>query len=83
MLCSNCGKDIPFAGKVCPFCKADKSGDQHNHTYVMLFYFIGWFIGYYFVGFFKGILVAFLFAIIGWIIGENTKKKENKSQIIQ
>lgn len=28
MQCSNCGAEIPFAGKVCPLCKADKSKDQ-------------------------------------------------------
>ncbi len=28
MICSNCGKDGPFGGKVCPWCHADKSGDQ-------------------------------------------------------
>jgi predicted lipid-binding transport protein (Tim44 family) len=28
MTCSNCGKDVPFGGNVCPYCKADKSGDQ-------------------------------------------------------
>src|SRR5262245_49109047 len=28
MKCSNCGAEIPFSGKVCPFCHADKSKDQ-------------------------------------------------------
>ncbi len=28
MQCSNCGKDVPFAGNVCPYCHADKSKDQ-------------------------------------------------------
>ena len=26
--CSGCGKRIPFAGSVCPFCHRDKSDDQ-------------------------------------------------------
>jgi hypothetical protein len=26
--CSNCGKNIPFMGNVCPWCHADKSKDQ-------------------------------------------------------
>jgi len=28
MDCSNCGKDIPFSGKVCPYCHADKGEDK-------------------------------------------------------
>lgn len=29
MLCTNCGKEIPFGGKVCPFCGVDKSHDRN------------------------------------------------------
>lgn len=32
MLCSNCGKDVPFVGNVCPWCKKDKSMDQVRHA---------------------------------------------------
>lgn len=28
MRCSNCGKVIPFAGRVCPWCKQHKGKDQ-------------------------------------------------------
>lgn len=28
MRCSNCGKDIPIAGNVCPYCHVNKGGDQ-------------------------------------------------------
>ena len=28
MRCSNCGKNIPFKGNVCPYCHCDKSRDQ-------------------------------------------------------
>ena len=28
MKCSNCGKQIPFGGRVCPYCHAKKSGDK-------------------------------------------------------
>lgn len=49
MRCSNCGKEIPFAGQVCPFCHADKS---YNQKVLGLTYFIimggggiGWWIG--------------------------------------
>ena len=30
MRCANCGKDIAFTGKVCPWCHTDKSGDQQK-----------------------------------------------------
>ncbi len=30
MLCTNCGKDVPFVGKICPYCKTDKSYDQET-----------------------------------------------------
>jgi outer membrane lipoprotein SlyB len=36
MQCSNCGKTIPFAGKVCPFCHVEKSGDQRRYAYAVL-----------------------------------------------
>lgn len=32
MRCSNCGAGIPFAGNVCPFCNANKSGDQFDQA---------------------------------------------------
>ena len=28
MHCSNCGKEIPYTGKVCPYCNTEKSGDK-------------------------------------------------------
>jgi len=35
MKCSHCGMEIPFAGKVCPFCGVDKTNDQKLHLVVM------------------------------------------------
>jgi predicted amidophosphoribosyltransferase len=32
MRCSDCGKDIPFTGKVCPWCHTDESGDQQKQV---------------------------------------------------
>jgi cytochrome c biogenesis protein CcdA len=31
MRCSNCGKNIPFKGNICPYCNCDKSKDQFLH----------------------------------------------------
>ena len=46
MLCSNCGKDIPFTGKVCPWCKADKSSDQSMQVMGIAGSIIAGFIGW-------------------------------------
>lgn len=32
MTCSNCGKNIPYTGQVCPFCKVNKTGDKETQT---------------------------------------------------
>ena len=30
--CSDCGKIIPFNGKVCPYCHADKTEDKESNV---------------------------------------------------
>ena len=30
MHCSNCGADIPYHGRVCPYCNADKTEDKFS-----------------------------------------------------
>lgn len=32
MVCSNCGKTISTVGKVCPYCKADKTSDKETQS---------------------------------------------------
>ncbi len=27
IICSNCGKEIPAAGRICPYCHVDKTAD--------------------------------------------------------
>ena len=46
MLCSGCGKRIPFGGQVCPHCQRDKGADQQIHVCGMVYGFIGGAIGY-------------------------------------
>ena len=56
MHCSNCGKDIPFTGKVCPWCHHNKEKDQIVTV----------------LGMFCGAIGLFLGAVIGgvgWAIG--------------
>ncbi|CAM3399193.1 hypothetical protein BST27_29225 [Mycobacterium intermedium] len=65
MRCSNCGKDIPFSGNVCPWCNADKSGDQTNQVFMILFGLIGGGLGYA-VG---GPVGGFIGVLIGGFVG--------------
>jgi hypothetical protein len=30
IICSNCGKNVPYIGNVCPYCNADKSKDKKS-----------------------------------------------------
>lgn len=61
MNCSNCGKTIPFAGNVCPYCGVSKSKDQLQHVLGMVgiavFGFFGWIITNH-VGWTIGIAIA-------------------------
>lgn len=50
MLCSGCGKDIPFNGTVCPYCHRDKSKDQQYTVWAFIFGLgLGW-LGYKLLG---------------------------------
>ena len=61
MLCSNCGKDVPLAGKVCPWCGHDKSKDQMVYGSGMLGALLGGLLGY--------AVYSFVGAIVGGFIG--------------
>lgn len=41
MQCSGCGKRIPFAGNVCPYCHRDKTDDQQNEVEIQFVSFVG------------------------------------------
>lgn len=73
MRCSNCGKDIPFTGNVCPYCHVDKSGDQTSMVFGMIFGVIGGGLGWAIAG--PG--VAFIGLIVGVIIGLVFASKAN------
>ena len=55
MLCTGCGKEIPFAGQVCPYCQRDKTADQGRHLLLMVCLLIGAGVGYL-IGGFSGLL---------------------------
>lgn len=70
MICSNCGKTVPFAGNVCPWCHADKSLDQKRHAMMTLGGIIGALIGLWVgppcIGWFLGMIPGL---IVGLIVG--------------
>lgn len=53
MICRNCGKDVSFIGKVCPYCHASK---EEAKNFQMSFYLIAFSGG--FIGAFIGFLLA-------------------------
>ncbi|WP_170929137.1 hypothetical protein [Mycobacterium paraense] len=65
MRCSNCGKDVPFAGKVCPYCHVDKTSDQQKQVLGIFFGFIGGALGW----FIHGVIAALIGLVIGVIVG--------------
>ena len=69
MQCSNCGKSIPFNGNVCPYCHADKSGDQGMVIIAMAVAIVCMGIGYLAggpCGFFAGAIIG---GLIGGVVG--------------
>lgn len=65
MLCSGCGKDVPFGGSVCPYCQRDKSKDQARSVMSFIFSIVGAVIGYWIFGFW-GVIGGF---VIGCFTG--------------
>lgn len=41
MRCSNCGKQVPFMGRVCPFCHSDKASDKASTIVAWLSFAFG------------------------------------------
>lgn len=83
MLCSNCGKDIPFVGNVCPYCHHNKSGDKQLTAWTVFFSIVGAGIGIYLYGC-VGLIVGFIAGgIVGAICGfavANRVEAENRDR---
>jgi len=73
MRCSNCGKDIPFAGNVCPYCHADKSGDQRQQVFAILFGFGGGALGWAIHGPVAALIGLVVGVIVGLIVASRVK----------
>lgn len=85
--CTNCGKFIPYAGNVCPYCNADKAQDKADHDRS---------VSYFGAVFFGGVIatiiaisgkwsgtdmcgIVLLGPVIGWVIcyAYLTQKKDS------
>jgi hypothetical protein len=80
MHCSNCGKNIPFAGKVCPWCKHDKSKDQLIHLMALVFGIPGMFLGYSMGGFLGGAIGALTGVVVGLAAGAAAHASQQKAR---
>lgn len=89
MLCSNCGKDIPFSGKVCPYCHADKSKDQATTVAAGLGAFVGgsFLFGIVAVasgdmctGMIAGIVGVLIGAFVGALVGAAKVKNQQSAE---
>lgn len=76
MLCSNCGKDIPMVGKVCPWCHVDKSKDQVTNVLATVGALVGAAIGLW-LGDLGGAVAGFVGgAVAGGITGNSLAAKK-------
>lgn len=75
MMCSGCGKDIPFNGTVCPYCHRDKSKDQEYTVLGVIFSGgLGW-LGYKLFGVW-GAIGGFIVGMIACVGDERRGKYE-------
>lgn len=66
MTCSNCGKSISYAGKICPYCKAEKKNDQQTQTLSVGIGFVAGIVAYLVT---NEISQAIVWGIVGLIMG--------------
>ena len=79
MRCSGCGKEIPFAGAVCPYCHRDKSKDQAYTVTAFILGSVFGFLGYKIFGWggaIGGFIIGCIVAVIATGVGVNKKPPE-------
>lgn len=80
MICSECGKDIPFAGQVCPYCHREKRADQNGQAPALVLGLAGAVLGY-FIGEDWGVIVGLVVgAIVGFKIGDKESAQASAAQ---
>lgn len=82
MRCSGCGKDVPFGGKVCPYCQRDKSQDQDYTVLAFILGIIGGVIGYFIFGFWGALGGLFLGCIAAAAMTPNGQTKPPEVQVV-
>jgi hypothetical protein len=65
MLCSGCGKDVPFIGDVCPYCHRNKSADQKTQIVGLVFALPALSLGWWLFGFWWGVGLMMVAAFVG------------------
>src|SRR5690554_311719 len=85
--CSNCGAEIPYAGRVCPFCGNEKAQDKRNAWVAFGCGLVGIYIG--FSIFDNGLISLFCFFpgyfldyVFGGFIGLAGGKKKQSSTMV-
>lgn len=77
MVCSGCGKDIPFSGAVCPYCHRDKSQDQAAQTLVLGVAAVVGAIGWFVFGFLGGMACFMVAGVVAALFTVGMKPKTN------
>ena len=65
MRCSNCGKNVPFGGRQCPYCHADKSRDQQRLLLLVVLGIVGGGVGWLV----RGLDTAVIGLLVGVVAG--------------
>lgn len=84
MKCSNCGKNIPYAGNVCPYCHVNKSSDQWQ-TFAFWLVVIVWLLASAALGkeaaFVGGALISiFVLGAVVWVALSGAKDSGKVAQ---
>lgn len=81
MLCTNCGEDVPMAGKVCPWCGHSKAADA---SWTMASYVaVGAAVVGYFIAGFAGALGGFAAGWAGYMLLPRLKGRISPSNPAQ
>jgi predicted nucleic acid-binding Zn ribbon protein len=76
MQCSNCGAQIPRAGKVCPMCHIDKTPDKKRSRMITWWTILGFVVGLIVGISVQQVLVGlFVGLFIGCAIGQGIAKR--------
>lgn len=74
--CANCGKNVPFEGDVCPWCKADKSAQKIIKVFGLAgALLVGLAVGAMSSGFLPAFIGGIVGAVVGTVIGAILTRK--------